>query len=256
MNGVKQKSTGKVYLVGAGPGDPGLLTLKGLEVLRMVDVVLYDRLVSSEIIKLIPKKTTKIYVGKEGDNVSKLQSRINRIMVEEVKTGKSVARLKGGDPFVFGRGGEEVQYLRKRGIIFEVVPGITSAFAAPAYAGIPVSHRNYASSIGIVTGTEEKDARSVNWRKIGSSVDTIVILMGMSNLAEIIKQISISDKGHRTNVAIIEWGTTRRQRVVFGTLGNIVERSKKLNVKAPVVIVIGKVVSLGKELSWFETERL
>jgi len=253
MNGVKQKLIGKVYLVGAGPGDPGLLTLKALEVLKKADVVIYDRLVSSEVISLIPKKTKKIYSGKGAGDAEKLQRRINRIMVEEAKTGKDVVRLKGGDPFVFGRGGEETQYLKKRGVVFEVVPGITSAFAAPAYAGIPVTHRNFASSVAVITGTEGIDGRtSVNWRKIGSSIDTIVVLMGVSNLQKIIRYISSSGKSLRTDVAIIEWGTTRRQRVVSGTLSNIIEKARKSNVKAPAVIIVGKVVSLGRELAWFK----
>ncbi|MBM3897640.1 MAG: uroporphyrinogen-III C-methyltransferase [Thaumarchaeota archaeon] len=242
---------GKVYLVGAGPGDSGLLTVKGLGILKKADVVLYDRLVSDEVIRLVPKNTIKIRVGKEEGHVGKIQSRINDIMLEKVKSGKVVVRLKGGDPFVFGRGGEEVQYLRKHGIVFEVVPGVTSVFAVPAYAGIPITHRNFASSIGVVTGTSGRGKSNVDLRKISPVVDTLVILMGVSNLAEIIRQIS-SKKNPKTDVAVIEWGTTRRQRVVFGTLDDIVERVSKVKVNAPAVIVVGKVVSLGKELTWFK----
>ena len=255
MNGEKQKLVGKVFLVGAGPGDPGLLTLKGLQVLEKAHVVIYDRLVSSEIVALIPKGTKKVYLGKESGDAERVQRRINHVMVTESKAGKNVVRLKSGDPFVFGRGGEEAQYLKKHGVRFEVVPGITSAFAVPAYAGIPVSHRNLASSVAVVTGTERVNRRTnVDWRKIGSSVDTIIVLMGISNLHKITEQIARSGKSLKTDVVIIEQGTTRRQKVVFGTLGNIVEKAKESNVKAPAVIVVGKVVSLGKELSWFETK--
>ena len=253
MDGVKQKLIGKVYLVGAGPGDPGLLTLKGLEVLKKANVVIYDRLVSSEVLSLIPEKSKKVYLCKGIGDAEKLQLRINRVMVKEVKKGKNVVRLKGGDPFVFGRGGEEARYLKKRGVVFEVVPGITSAFAVPAYAGIPITHRNFASSVAVITGTEEMYGRtSVDWRKISSSIDTIVVLMGVSNLQKIIKYISSSGKSFRTDVAIIEYGTTRRQRVVFGTLADIIEKARKSNVKAPAVIIVGKVVSLGRELAWFK----
>jgi len=253
MNGVKEKWFGKVYIVGAGPGDPGLLTLKGLEVLKKADVVIYDRLVSSEVLSLIPEKSKKIYLGKGIGDGGKLQLRINHVMVKEARTGKNVVRLKGGDPFVFGRGGEEVQYLRKYGIVFEIIPGVTSAFAAPAYAGIPVTHRNFASSVAVITGTEATNREiGVNWRKISSSIDTVVILMGVSNLEEIIKRISSSGKSSRTGVAIIEWGTTHKQRVIFGTIGDIIGKARKSNVKAPAVIIVGKVVSLGKELAWFK----
>ena len=253
MSGEKQKLVGKVFLVGAGPGDPGLLTLKGLQVLEIADVVIYDRLVSNEVVALIPEGTKKIYLGKESGDAEKTQRRINHIMVKEAKSGKNVVRLKNGDPFVFGRGGEEVQNLKKHGIRFEVVPGITSAFAVPAYAGIPVSHRNFASSIAVITGTERVDRKmNVDWRKVGSSVDTIVVLMGMSNLHKIMKQIASSGKSLKTDVVVIEWGTTKRQKEIFGTLGNIVRKVKESNVKPPAVVVVGKVVSLGKELSWFE----
>jgi uroporphyrinogen III methyltransferase/synthase len=171
---------GKVYLVGAGPGDPGLLSIKAMKILEKANVVIYDRLITRAILRLIPKKAEKIYVGKRSGKHTISQDKINEILIREARKGKVVVRLKGGDPFLFGRGGEEVQELRKSGIQFEVVPGITSALAAPAYAGIPLTHRKYASSLAIVTGHEDptKPESSVKWEKLARSVDTIVVLMG------------------------------------------------------------------------------
>ena len=252
MNGGKRVSSGKVFLVGAGPGDPGLLTLKGLKVLKKADVVIYDRLVSSKVLKLIPKRVKKIYLGKEIGKADLLQRKINRTMVSEARLGKRVVRLKGGDPFVFGRGGEELEYLKKYSIGFEVVPGVTSAFAAPAYAGIPVSHRGHSSSIAVVTGTEETGESTVDWKKIGSAVDTIVIMMGVSTLDKIIRGILSSGIDRKTRVAIIEWGTTEKQRVVYGTLENIWEKAVESKINAPAITVVGRVVRLGNKLKWFK----
>ena len=256
MNGVKKVLDGKVFLVGAGPGDPGLFTLKGLQILKKADIVIYDRLVHGQIIKLIPKKVRKVYLGKESGRAAVIQRKINGLMVSEAKAGRKVVRLKGGDPFVFGRGGEEAQYLKRSGVKFEVVPGVTSAFAAPAYAGIPVSHRNYSSSVAVVTGTDEDSGISkVNWGKIGTSIDTIVVLMGVQQLDHIIRAILGSGRNPKTDVAIIEWGTTKKQRTIYGVLGNIVEKARKSRLKSPAVIVIGQVAKLGKELQWFGEKR-
>lgn len=252
MNGESRASVGKVFLVGAGPGDPGLLTLKGFEVLRKADVVIYDRLVNNKILQLIPRKAKKIYLGKEMGEANLLQRKINRIMVSEALVGKSVVRLKGGDPFVFGRGGEELEYLKSHAINFEVVPGVTSAFAAPAYAGIPVSHRDYSSSVAVVTGTGELGKSVVNWKRIGSAVDTIVVLMGVSKLGEILDGILSSGINKKTEVAVIEWGTTDKQRTIYGTLESLQKEASRSKIEPPAVIVIGKVVKLGKKLEWFK----
>jgi uroporphyrin-III C-methyltransferase len=243
---------GKVYLVGSGPGDLGLLTLKGLELLKKSDVIIYDRLVSKAILRQIPSKTKKLYVGKSTGKHSVPQDKINELINKEVTQGKRVVRLKGGDPFIFGRGGEEAQSLFSASIPFEIVPGISSASAVPAYAGIPLTHRDYASSVAIVTGHESwaKKGSQVNWEGLAKAVDTIVVLMGVSSLESIIKGITKGGRRKDTPVAIIEDGTTRKQRVTIGKLSDIVERARKSKVKPPAVIVIGDVVKLRKELAW------
>jgi uroporphyrinogen III methyltransferase/synthase len=245
---------GKVYLVGAGPGDPGLLSIKAMKILEKANVVIYDRLITRAILRLIPKKAEKIYVGKRSGKHTISQDKINEILIREARKGKVVVRLKGGDPFLFGRGGEEVQELRKSGIQFEVVPGITSALAAPAYAGIPLTHRKYASSLAIVTGHEDptKPESSVKWEKLARSVDTIVVLMGMKNLESVVKRLLNGGRDPQTSIAIIERGTTTNQRTTIGTLSDITQRASERKVKAPAIIVIGDVVKLQKELSWFE----
>ena len=246
------KKLEKVYLVGSGPGDLGLLTLKGLELIKKADVIIYDRLVSKTILKQIPSKTKKLYVGKSTGKHSVTQEKINELIVRESKQGKKVVRLKGGDPFIFGRGGEEAQSLFSASIPFEIVPGISSASAVPAYAGIPLTHRDYASSAAIVTGHESwaKKGSQVNWEGLANAVDTIVVLMGVSNLESIIKGIKKGGRHDDTPVAIIEDGTTRKQRVTIGKLSDIVEKARKSEVKSPAVIVIGDVVKLRKELTW------
>ncbi|MEM3437451.1 MAG: uroporphyrinogen-III C-methyltransferase [Nitrososphaerales archaeon] len=253
LNGERNMGHGKVFLVGAGPGDYKLLTIRALELLKRADVVIYDRLVSKSILKLIPKKAKKIYVGKKSGMHGLSQEKINELMINLALEGKKVVRLKGGDPFLFGRGGEEAEALTDNNIDFEVVPGVTSALAAPAYAGIPLTHRNYSSSVAIVTGHQaRKSERVVNWSKLASSVDTIVILMGVEKLEFIINNLIEGGLNANTPVAIIEWGTMKRQRNLIGKLGNIVEEAKKKNVKPPAVIVIGEVVELGRKLSWFK----
>ncbi len=243
---------GRVYLVGSGPGDLGLLTLRALELLKKADVIIYDRLVSKTILEQIPSKTKKLYVGKSSGKHSVPQDKINELIVKEAKLGKKVVRLKGGDPFIFGRGGEEAQSLFSSSIPFEIVPGISSASAVPAYAGIPLTHRDYASSAALVTGHESwaKKGSQVNWEGLAKAVDTIVVLMGVSNLESIVKGIKKGGRHEDTPVAIIEDGTTRKQRVIVGKLSDIVEKARKNDVKPPAVIVIGDVVKLRKELAW------
>lgn len=245
------KSHGKVYLVGAGPGDPKLLTLKALEVLRKADVVIYDRLINKKILKFA-SRAEKIYVGKSPNKHEFTQEEINQLMIKFALEGKIVVRLKGGDPFLFGRGGEEAEALASNNIAFEVVPGVTSALAAPAYAGIPLTHRKYSSSVAIVTGTQASNAKRINWRKIAEAMDTIVILMGLKSMNEIIKELMNGGLNENTPVAVIEWGTLKRQRTIIGKLANIIEEVKNKEFKPPSIIVIGEVAELGRRLSWFK----
>jgi uroporphyrin-III C-methyltransferase len=245
---------GKVFLVGAGPGDQELLTVRAVEVLRKADVVIYDRLVSKSILELAPKTTKMIYVGKSSGKHELPQEKINELLISAALDGKKVVRLKGGDPFLFGRGGEEAEALADNNIDFEVVPGVTSALVAPAYAGIPLTHRDYASSVAIVTGHRAGNAeRVVNWSKLASAVDTIVILMGVESLESIATKLMGGGLDPNTPVAVIERGTSKRQRSLIGRLGTIASEAKERNVKPPAVIVIGEVVNLGRKLSWFKT---
>jgi uroporphyrin-III C-methyltransferase len=244
---------GKVYLVGAGPGDPKLLTLRAAELLSKADIVIYDRLVGKSILKLAPETARKIYVGKRSGKHEMPQDRINKLLIDAASKGKTIVRLKGGDPFLFGRGGEEAEVLAENNIKFEMVPGVTSAVAAPEYAGIPLTHRDYASAVAIVTGHRAGDAgKPVNWTKLASAVDTIVILMGMESLEPIVKKLLEGGLGPERHVAIIEQGTTKVQRSIVGKLGSIVDEAKKNNVKAPAVVVIGEVAKLGEKLAWFK----
>jgi len=246
---------GKVYLVGAGPGDPGLLTTKARDILARADVIVYDRLIARQILQELPKHIVKIYVGKRsGTHPIPGQDAIPRILVTNAEKGKLVVRLKGGDPFLFGRGGEEAQKLREAGVDFEIVPGITSALAVPAYAGIPVTHRKYASSVAIVTGHEDpKKSERVDWKKLATAVDTIIVLMGVGNLQSILKSLVEGGCNTETPVAIVERGTTKRQRVTVGTIRTMTAQAVERKMKPPAVIIVGDVVKLQKELSWFKT---
>ena len=245
-------SKGKVFIVGAGPGDVGLLTLRALEVIKAADVILYDRLVSNDILALA-SNAEKVYVGREVGDDYKHQEYTNRLMLDYALKGKKVVRLKGGDPLIFGRGGEEAEFLADNGIEFEIVPGVTSAIAAPAYAGIPLTHRALSSSVAIVTGHEDpyKQERRVNIAKIASSVDTLVILMGISNIKSIVDELLASNIEKDREVAIIENATTPEQRVTIARLADIVRLVEERNVRPPAVIVIGKVVSLASKLNWY-----
>lgn len=242
---------GKVYLVGAGPGDPGLLTVRGLELLRKAEVVIYDRLVNPVLLEELPSGAVRIFAGKLTGSHSLPQEEINKLLIGQARRGKQVVRLKGGDPFVFGRGGEEAEALVSAGIPFEIVPGISSALAVPAYAGIPLTHRGMSSSFAVITGHEACKAQgSVNWKRLATSVDTLVILMGLKNLPVIVGELLAHGRSPETPVALIRWGTTEKQETVTGTLADIVDKAAAL--RPPVVVVIGEVVSFTRELCWFD----
>jgi len=245
---------GKVYLVGAGPGDPGLITVKGLDCLRHADVVIYDRLVDGSILNEARPDAEKIYVGKASSHHTLEQGMINHLLIQKARETKLVVRLKGGDPFVLGRGGEEAEALAQNHIPFEVVPGVSSAVAVPAYAGIPVTHRGIASSFTVVTGhkASESDEPRIAWDKLSAGTDTLVILMGIGNLANVVDQLIKNNKPPSTPLAVITHGTTGRQRCVMGTLQDIIEKVKSENLEPPSVVVVGDVVHLRKYLRWFD----
>jgi uroporphyrinogen III methyltransferase/synthase len=245
---------GKVYLVGAGPGDPGLITVKGLRLLKEADVVVYDRLVDTRLLEHARADAEMINVGKGRDNHSFTQDEINALLVEHGSAGKHVTRLKGGDPFVFGRGGEEALELVAEGIPFEIVPGITSAIGALAYAGIPITHRKVAASFAVVTGSEDpsRPNSGVDWPAL-AHVDTLVVLMGMEALPNVVNAVLAEGKPSDTPVALVRWGTRPDQETVSGDLTNIVERVKAAGLQAPVVTVIGPVAALREKLQWFDT---
>jgi uroporphyrin-III C-methyltransferase len=245
-------TSGRVYLVGAGPGDPELLTLKGLRYLRTADVVVYDRLVNSSLLAEVSELAELIFVGKQVGYCAMRQEQINALLVEQATLGKTVVRLKGGDPFVFGRGGEEALALAEAGIPFEIVPGVSSAFAVPAYAGIPVTHRGQSTAVTIVTGHEgsASSASQVNWESLAQFNGTIVVLMGLATLSQISQRLLSGGMSPEMPVAVIEQGTVSQQRLQ-GTLLDIAERVVTTGVTSPAVIVIGSVVNLSATLSWF-----
>jgi uroporphyrinogen III methyltransferase/synthase len=245
---------GFVSLVGAGPGDPGLLTLAGRDRLERADVVVYDRLIDPSLLDYAPAGAERIYAGKAAAAKALSQDEINALLVERGLAGQRVVRLKGGDPFVFGRGGEEALALAAAGVPFEVVPGVTSAVAAPAYAGVPVTHRGLASSFAVVTGHEddEKVESSVDWRALATAVDTIVVLMGGAALRSVAAELVDGGRGADTPCVSIEWGTTTRQRSVQAPLGEIAGAVQAAGLGSPLLTVIGRVAELREHLSWFE----
>ncbi len=251
-------STGKVYLVGAGPGDPGLITVKGLECIQKADVIIYDYLAAEVLLHHARKNAELIYVGKKGGDHTLAQDKINELIVEKALSGALVTRLKGGDPFIFGRGGEEAEVLFNKGIPFEIVPGVTSAIAAPAYAGIPLTHRKYTSTVAFVTGHEDPDKTEsgIDWPSLARGMGTIVFLMGVKNLPRITEQLIRHGKPPDTPVALVRWGTTPRQVTVSGTLETIVEKVKRAGLKAPAIIIVGQVVTLRRILRWYEDRPL
>jgi len=244
--------TGKVFLVGAGPGDPSLITLRAVELIKKADVVLYDRLVSKKIISMIPKKAESIYVGRAVGDDYKHQDDTNELMVMYAKTKRNIVRLKGGDPMIFGRGGEEAEYLKKHNISFEIIPGITSGIGSATYAGIPLTHRKFASSVVFVTGHEdfEKSKDAVRWKKLAKSTDTIVVMMGLSRIGIISKHLLSGGMDKKTPVAVIQDGTTSKQKMITGTISNIAQKIKQSKIRPPSIIIIGKVVSLSKTIGW------
>ena len=250
----ERRSTGIVYLVGAGPGDPKLLTLRGKECLAQADVVLYDYLANPLLLSHAPEGAERVYVGRRGKGKYPAQEEINRLLMERAQAGKTVVRLKGGDPFVFGRGGEEAEALAAAGIPFEVVPGVTAAVAAPAYAGIPVTHRTMASTVTFVTGHEDPDKAetALEWPRLASSHGTLVFLMGMKNLRSIVAHLLAEGRPGTTPVAIIRWGTRAAQQTVEGCLADIVDKAEAAKLEPPTVIVVGDVVRLRRQLNWFE----
>ncbi len=249
---------GKVYLLGAGPGDPGLLTLKAKQCIQEADVVIYDYLANPVFLEYASEGAEIIYVGKKGGDHTVSQEGINALIIQKAVNGLTVARLKGGDPFIFGRGGEEAQELISAGVLFEVVPGVTSAISVPAYAGIPLTHRDYTATVAFVTGHEDptKEKSNIHWDKLATAAGTLVFLMGIGNIAKIAKKLVSCGRSPQTPAAVIRRGTMNDQRTLTGTLENIAERTKKAQIRPPAIIVVGDVVTLREELNWFETKPL
>lgn len=252
MNGIKNKKYGKVYICGAGPGDPSLITVKCLDLIKNSDIVLYDRLVSSSILKLIPESTPKVYVGRSSGDPTTNQFKTNQFMLQHALSGKQVLRLKGGDPFIFGRGGEEAEFLYENAIDFEIIPGISSAIGAAIYSGIPLTHRKFSSSVAIVTGHEDpmKEEKSVRWDKLATAVDTIVILMGIEKLEYILNKLKNNGLSDETKIAVIEKGTLKDQKIIISDFKDIRKKMKNASIKPPAVIIIGEVVSLSERIRW------
>ena len=253
-----EKRAGTVYLVGGGPGDPKLITLRGVECLIRADVVIYDLLINEALLEHCPPHTEKIYGGKHPGEQRKRQDEINTLMLEGAKAGKTVVRLKGGDPFIFGRGGEEVLALVEAGIEFEIVPGITSAIAAPAYAGIPLTHRDYASSVAFVTGHSASLAPDspIGWERLATAVDTLVVYMGIGHLRQIASQLTKHGRSPETPVTLVHWGTTPQQKTLEGTLADIAGRAEAVSFRNPAVIVVGEVNRLREQLRWYDSKPL
>lgn len=246
---------GKVYLVGAGPGDPGLLTIKAAELLKAADCVVYDYLVNPEILEYAAPQSEKIYVGKIGCGDSWKQSDINQLLIEKANKYRLIVRLKGGDPFVFGRGGEEALALVEAGIEWEVVPGVTAGSSVAAYAGIPVTHRGLSSSVAFVTGHEMADNAPSNlrWEHLAKGVDTLVVFMGVAKLRDISTQLIQHGRRATTPVAIVRWGTYNEQEVLVSDLEHISGIAERAQIKAPALIIVGEVVRLHEQLNWFTT---
>ena len=243
-----------VALVGAGPGDPGLMTVRGLTLLRRADVIVYDRLVDPRLLDEARPGAIPVFVGKSSGRHTLRQPEINALLVRHARCGRRVVRLKGGDPFVFGRGGEEAEALAAAGIPYEIVPGISSAVAVPAYAGIPVTQRGTASSFAVVTGHEDesKGESAVDWARLATAVDTLVVLMGTRRLPQIAAALLAAGRAPDTSVALVRWGTTDAQETVVGRLDQIAALAEMVRLTPPVVIVIGDVVDLRERLAWFD----
>ena len=254
---MNEQSTGMVYIVGAGPGDRKLITLKGVECLQRADVVIYDLLLNEALLEHCPAHTEKIQAPDPRIRATR-QDELNHLLVEHAKVGKIVVRLKGGDPYIFGRGGEEAVALTEANIPFEIVPGITSAVAASAYAGIPVTHRDYASSVAFVTGHSAalRSDSNINWEQLATAVDTLVVYMGVAHLRQIVERLITHGRDPETPVSLVRVGTTPQQHVVQGTLTDIVQKVETAQLKSPAIIVVGEVNRLREQLRWFDTKPL
>lgn len=249
------QNQGEVYLIGAGPGAADLLTFRALRLMQQADVVVYDRLVSADILDLARRDSEKIYVGKARSNHSVPQAEINELLVKLAKEGKRVARLKGGDPFIFGRGGEEIETLMEQGVAFQVVPGITAASGCASYAGIPLTHRDYAQSCVFVTGHLKDNSVNLNWTQLAIPNQTVVIYMGLIGLEQICQSLIAHGSSPDLPIALIQQGTTTQQRVIIGTLSTLVEKVSGEKIKPPTLIIIGNVVNLREKLNWFANEK-
>jgi uroporphyrinogen III methyltransferase / synthase len=252
------KSKGIVYLVGAGPGDPGLLTLRGAEVIARADVLVYDALVNPELLRLAPQTAETIFGGKRGREQAIPQDELNALLIAKAREGKTVVRLKGGDPYVFGRGGEEAERLADAGILFEVVPGVSSFVAVPNYAGVPLTHRDFCSRLTLVTGHEDpaKETETIDWAQLAHTPGTKVVMMGTDRIGQIAQTLVGHGMQADTPIAMVRWGTTGKQRSIEGTLATIAEVAAKAEIGPPTVAVIGEVVKLRSKLNWFERRPL
>ncbi len=252
------RKMGRAYLVGAGPGDPRLITLRGIECLREAQVVIYDRLAHPSLLDYAPADAERIDAGKEAGHHTLAQDAIERLMITRAKQGQCVVRLKGGDPMTFGRGGEEAEALAKARIPFDIVPGVTSATAVPAYAGIPLTHREHASSVAFVTGhaSPGKSESHVDWKRLSTGVDTLVCLMGVKQLPQTVRALIANGRAATTPCAVIEWGTLSRQRTIIGTLGTIASAARATTLGPPAILIVGNVVRLRPRINWFETKPL
>lgn len=249
---------GKVYLVGAGPGDAKLITLRGLELIQKADVIIYDFLVNKELLAFAKEDAEIIYAGKQASKHELPQKDINALIVNKAKKDVVVVRLKGGDPFIFGRGGEEAQALAEHGVSFEIVPGITSAISVPAYAGIPLTHRDFASTVAFITGHEDekKTESTIRWNELATGPDTLVFLMGVKNLRTIKERLIKGGRNPETLACLIQWGTLPKQKVVVGKLGEIDIVAEKAGIQPPAIIIVGNVINLRRQLQWFESRPL
>lgn len=248
---------GKVYLIGAGPGDPGLITINAVKCLNSADVIVYDYLVNTKLLDHRKHNSEVIYVGKKSGHKELSQEKINKLLIKHAKNGKTVARLKGGDPFIFGRGAEEAIELNNNNIDFDIIPGVSSFYAVPEYAGIPPTHRNVSSTIAVITGHEDpsKNRSNIPWASL-SKISTVIFLMGIRNLSEIVKKLLKNSKSPNTPIAIITWGTYPNQKTITGNLENIIKKSQEAQIESPGIIIVGKVVKYREQIQWFEKRPL